>query len=206
METKVCSICKKEKPINDFYKAKLFKDGHMYFCKECDRERKKKYKEGVIKDIEKYEKIKKKNKEYNREYKKNNREIIKERKRLYRKTEKGKIQHKIEKQKRKARLKQTECAYKSSDWLECIEYFNNKCCYCGEQKELYQEHFVPLNKGGEYTKNNIIPACKSCNSSKQDRDFEEWYKTQPFYSEIRKKKIYKYLNYKDGVQQLSLII
>jgi 5-methylcytosine-specific restriction endonuclease McrA len=89
-----------------------------------------------------------------------------------------------------------------------LETFDNKCAYCGKEKPLAQDHFVPLSKGGEYTNNNIICSCKSCNSSKSDKDFFEWYPEQLFYSKEREAKILKYLNYdkKTQTQQLALII
>ena len=83
--------------------------------------------------------------------------------------------------------------------------FNNKCAYCGEEKLLEQEHFIPVNKGGEYTSNNIIPACKHCNSSKQDSNFFEWYPKQDFYSKEREEFILNHLGYKEDKQQLKII-
>ena len=56
-----------------------------------------------------------------------------------------------------------------------------KCCTCKEIKDI------------SMFKDNIIPICGSCNSSKCNKDFEEWYKTKDFYSEFRKQKIYEYL-------------
>ena len=73
------------------------------------------------------------------------------------------------------------------------EYFNNSCAYCGAKCELEQEHFIPVTKGGEYTKNNIITACRSCNASKGNRDFDEWYKNKDFYNKDRENKIKQYL-------------
>lgn len=35
METKVCSKCKLEKPLSEFYPHKEHKDGVMSMCKEC---------------------------------------------------------------------------------------------------------------------------------------------------------------------------
>lgn len=91
-------------------------------------------------------------------------------------------------------------------WIDCIKEFDKKCAYCGKEKKLTQEHFIPLSKGGEYSINNIIPVCGSCNSSKQDRDFFKWYPKQPFYSKSRETKILKYLEYdKQLNQQLSIL-
>src|SRR5690606_38223949 len=91
-------------------------------------------------------------------------------------------------------------------WEQCLESFNNSCAYCGTNDEVMcREHFIPVIKGGEFSKNNIIPCCVSCNSSKRDRDFFEWYPTKDFYSKQRENKILKYLNYKYHTQQLSIL-
>jgi hypothetical protein len=36
---KVCSSCKQEKPLENYYKDKKSKDGHTSSCKECTKER-----------------------------------------------------------------------------------------------------------------------------------------------------------------------
>jgi len=49
------------------------------------------------------------------------------------------------------------------------------CHYCGTNKaKLTVDHFVPLSKGGAHALENFVPACKSCNSSKRDRDPHEF--------------------------------
>lgn len=60
------------------------------------------------------------------------------------------------------------------DWLHVLSDFNNRCAYCGQEKKLSQDHFVPVTKGGGYTKNNIVPSCHSCNSKKSDSLPWEW--------------------------------
>jgi len=93
-----------------------------------------------------------------------------------------------------------------AQWEAIKQYFNNACCYCGEEKPLHQEHFLALSKGGEYTRNNIVPACKSCNSSKRDKTFFAWYPSHESYDKDREYKILKYLGYdKQNIQQLSIL-
>lgn len=106
----------------------------------------------------------------------------------------------------RARKKRLPATLTLNQWRACKEVFNHSCAYCGKpSKRLQQEHFIAVTIGGNYTINNIIPACKSCNSSKQDRDFFDWYPKQPFYSKRREAKILKYLNYdKEGKQQASI--
>lgn len=110
------------------------------------------------------------------------------------------------KQIRKAHNKNLSATYTTEQWVICKDYFNSSCCYCGRGRKLTQDHFIPLSKGGEYTHNNIVCSCRSCNSGKYNSDFFEWYPRQPFYSIARERKILKYLNYKSqDIQQLALL-
>ena len=96
----------------------------------------------------------------------------------------------------RARKRKLPSTFTPEDWKRCKEFFNHSCAYCEKTlKRLQQDHFIPVSKGGPYTVTNIIPACKSCNSSKQNHDFFDWYPKQPFYSKTREAKILKYLNY-----------
>ena len=55
------------------------------------------------------------------------------------------------------------------------------------------DHVVPVSKGGSTSADNIIPACQSCNSSKNNKDIIEWYTAQPFYNKNRLDNIIKYI-------------
>jgi len=90
-------------------------------------------------------------------------------------------------------------------WEDIKKHFNNRCAYCNKELPLAQEHFIPLSKGGEYTAKNVIPSCKSCNSSKGNREFGIWFVKQKFYSKIREKIILKFLGYNNETQQLKII-
>jgi hypothetical protein len=141
-----------------------------------------------------------------KEYYLENKDRINENKKIYRlkNKEKFRVLKKIAKHKRKAIKKSLEHTFTNKEWLACLNHFNNKCAYCGTEEKLTQDHFIALSKQGEYTRNNIVPVCHSCNSSKQDKDFFEWYPQQKFYSKHREQKILKFLNYTDKNQQLSL--
>lgn len=107
---------------------------------------------------------------------------------------------------RRARILNLQYTLTVRQWKDIKQYFNNKCAYCGKEKILTQDHFIAVNNGGEYTHNNIIPACKSCNCSKKDHDFFVWYPRQSFYSKKRERKILNYLHYDNNhQQQLSLV-
>jgi 5-methylcytosine-specific restriction endonuclease McrA len=84
--------------------------------------------------------------------------------------------------------------------------FGHRCAYCGADGDLHIEHVVPISKGGPHSIGNIIPACESCNYSKRDHDAETWYRSQPFFSELRWRKICRVLGWqRSSVGQLALL-
>ena len=108
-------------------------------------------------------------------------------------------------ERRRSRKKGLPSTLTIAQWELIKRTFNDRCAYCGNELPLQQEHFIPLSKGGEYTHNNIIPSCKSCNSSKHDRNFFEWYPECQQYSKKRELFLLKFLNYKNNIQQLALM-
>ena len=86
-----------------------------------------------------------------------------------------------------------EDGYSFKDWKDAVLYFRGKCSYCGRKQsrsiKLTKDHVVPVSKGGKTVRENIVPSCERCNSSKSDSDMEEWYVKQEFYSDDRKKRI-----------------
>ena len=48
------------------------------------------------------------------------------------------------------------------------------CCYCGSRDFLSVDHLIPTKRGGANTGDNLVWACRSCNSSKCARDALEW--------------------------------
>jgi 5-methylcytosine-specific restriction endonuclease McrA len=47
------------------------------------------------------------------------------------------------------------------------------CTYCGKPGGTV-DHVVPLSRGGQHAEGNLVPACRSCNSSKADKLLIEW--------------------------------
>ena len=48
------------------------------------------------------------------------------------------------------------------------------CCYCGSKEYLAADHLIPRKKGGANTGDNLVWACRTCNSSKCATDALEW--------------------------------
>lgn len=216
IEMKECVKCNECLPLTaEFFCSSPNIVGNKFrkMCKSCDRLRAKAhYEKNREKRLltmkaysEKYDSLNpnKPSTEYRRDYYLKNREHILANKKEYRQNNKEKIY--ALKQKRRDRSKKLEINLSSKDWAQIKLSFNNECAYCGKEKKLSREHFVPLTKGGEYTRNNIIPACLSCNSSKSDKNFFDWYTTYKYYSKSRERKILNHLNYQNNTQQLALL-
>lgn len=155
-------------------------------------------------------------KEYKKQYRKENKEKrnehqkqhYKENKEYYKQYYKENAdRYRQRSQKRRAIKKRLPHTLTLDQWEKIKNDFNNECAYCGKteqehreefNEQLHQEHFIPLSKGGEYTHNNIIPACRSCNTSKNNTDFFEWYPTYEHYDKQRETKILEYINNQKG--------
>jgi 5-methylcytosine-specific restriction endonuclease McrA len=68
-----------------------------------------------------------------------------------------------------------------------------KCGYCGEEATSL-DHIIPRFKSGSSNRNNLLPACRRCNTAKASEQMEPWYKRQKFYCEIRHKKINQWIS------------
>jgi len=223
---KTCTKCKRELSIDNFYKQSKNKDGLHYWCKKCVKEyyeinsetisikSKLRYQNNSINIIENVHRYREENYEKalasNRKSKLKNKGKIKIKNKKYKNDKKSDPHFKAMRIKdaetRRARKEKLEATLTDNQWEDIKQRFDNKCAYCNKELPLAQEHFIPLSKGGEYTINNIIPSCKSCNSSKNSKSFCEWYPKYRYYSKRREKFILNFLHYKDGQQQLTLII
>ena len=55
-----------------------------------------------------------------------------------------------------------------------IEY-SDVCAYCGKSADISIDHMIPKIKHGSNSADNLIRACKHCNSSKGSKDLMEWH-------------------------------
>ena len=156
----------------------------------------KKYRnENKEKEIERHKKYREeypdKSKGSSKKYREENPDKARESSKNYRKNNRGRCN--IITQTYRARKKLLPHTFTIEEWEATKKYFNQECCYCGRKLPLQMEHFISVNKGGSYTKENIIPSCGRCNFSKQDADFDIWYKKQKQYSKEREIKIIEYI-------------
>lgn len=89
-----------------------------------------------------------------------------------------------------------EVSYTHHEWKDVVIFFGGECAYCGKTmkkgERLTRDHLVPVSEGGLTTSENIVPACKSCNSSKGAMEWRAWFMKQPFFSQERMNKIYQW--------------
>jgi 5-methylcytosine-specific restriction endonuclease McrA len=70
---------------------------------------------------------------------------------------------------RRVQYRPMQCDLTEEEWASIQQAYSYRCAYCGEHKPLTQDHVIPVSRGGQYTALNIVPACRSCNSSKGNR-------------------------------------
>ncbi len=82
--------------------------------------------------------------------------------------------HRAAQQKRMATKRQLVNDFTEKEWQAVLLSFSHACAYCGVGGNLEQDHVVSVVQGGGYTIGNIVPACRSCNASKSDKEVRDW--------------------------------
>lgn len=84
-------------------------------------------------------------------------------------------------QERNARYYEKHGKYRprGDDWNEIRQLVFERdgwtCVYCGTRDDRpHCDHVVPVSRGGSHETDNLVTACGSCNSSKNNRRIEEW--------------------------------
>lgn len=187
---KKCSKCGENGP---FGKDKRHKDGLQSRCKNCDREAKHllRQKQPDI-EREKLYKWRKKNpdkfnqhlykyRQSHLEQEKINHAIYyrEHRQDIINKTKQYQIEHpevyRNSNRNYRARKAKAKGSFSKIEWLELCGLYDNRCAYCNQKiVALQPDHIIPLVRGGSNDIENIVPACKSCNTSKQDTPLLVW--------------------------------
>lgn len=104
---------------------------------------------------------------YQADYYKTNTERVKSNVRAYRKSNPDKKTH-LENRRRASKF-MNGGSHTLPDRLAKFQRLGNICFYCRQPKKLSIDHDIPLSRGGTDDIDNILPACRSCNSKKHDR-------------------------------------
>jgi 5-methylcytosine-specific restriction endonuclease McrA len=75
---------------------------------------------------------------------------------------------------RKRRMDRVEHDLSAAHWAALAAAWGG-CAYCGETAQpLQRDCVLALSRGGRYTLDNIVPACRSCNTSKCNDEVTSW--------------------------------
>lgn len=86
----------------------------------------------------------------------------------YAQSEKGKMVRQIINSRRRDASSRNPLT--TEEWANILQRYQHACVYCGNSESLTIDHYIPLSKGGKNSKENIVPACLSCNQKKSCRD------------------------------------
>lgn len=113
--------------------------------------------------------------EKNRAYRAANPDVVREKKRAYSRANPDLFR--IASQKRRARIKENGGTFTREELSLMQLTQGGFCAYCQgqhEPDELAIDHVIPIKQGGRHESANIVLACKSCNSSKNNRTPDQW--------------------------------
>jgi hypothetical protein len=196
---KICSRCKQEKNIENFYNHRLHEDGYSSWCIDCYKEYKKEYYQKNKEEIKKL--CKKRSKIYYKLHKKERKNYYnhhKEEIKIYRLTPIS-IYKSLQ---RSAERRHIEFNLNKEDFINWYDSQEKKCYYCKRtldkikqdliEPDIYKNRLTIDRKDNQkgYTLDNITLVCGRCNMTKSNYFTEkEMFKI----AEIIKNKYEKYI-------------
>jgi 5-methylcytosine-specific restriction endonuclease McrA len=76
--------------------------------------------------------------------------------------------------KRKRRMDRVEHDLTDDQWA-ALQAAWGGCAYCGAtDRPLQRDCVLAVSRGGRYTVDNVVPACRSCNASKCNDEVTAW--------------------------------
>lgn len=175
IEYRTCTKCSQEKHLTEFKTSK-------YFCHACYKQYHREYTRQYRVSNRKEE-----NKRSRELYQINKSSITARKRQNYQNNRQKNIQRKLEWQKQNPELCRLSSARRRAQSIangvfqvtskDISRILSKPCFYCGTRAEpLALDHVVPISKGGRHSIGNLVSACKSCNSSKNDKYLAEWLK------------------------------
>lgn len=174
MIQKRCTKCKTEKPLDQFQKAKGYKDGYQTWCKRCKYENSRKWlkdnpdrQKKAAEASAKWYEIK--GREYHWDYRNENRERVREYQRRY-------CEQNLETRRESYRRRRLQVRTGETDitveWLRKLRRITTHCELCGVELTSTNhhdfdfgdlDHIIPINIGGRHITSNVRFICHLCN-------------------------------------------
>ena len=171
-DTKVCALCRAEKPAHEFDSHIHSKGGLSSYCKECRRTYASHAYHGSARERMLRDKratwwrYRARNLATNRAYQQSHREKINQHARAWRKRNPDAVRH--FRRMRQAREKNAPGSYSRAEWQAMCDWFGPACLCCGSVEFLTVDHVMPLALGGSNSIENLQPLCLTCNKRKND--------------------------------------
>lgn len=161
-ETKKCTKCGRELPLSKFAKNKVKKDGYNCWCKECQNQYNKQYRqEHIQKAIE-----------YAKQYRQNNKEYYKEYDKKYRSTPMGRASYLVGGYRKSDKdANRGECTL-TAKWI-IDNIFTSKCHWCDET-DWNKLGCDRIDNDKPHTPDNVNPCCDDCNKKRGKKTYEEF--------------------------------
>ena len=71
-------------------------------------------------------------------------------------------------------MRRVEHDLDEAQWVALLAAWGG-CAYCGAVGTgLQRDCVLPISRGGRYTVDNVVPACRSCNASKCNSEVTGW--------------------------------
>lgn len=114
--------------------------------------------------------------EKSKEYRIKNKDKIQKRMIDYSKTVSYKISKRTSNHLRNTKIRATnDKTINKQSLIELMNRQNNRCYYCNTDLDItkkfsvHLDHFIPINKGGTHSIDNVVWSCKKCNLSKHSK-------------------------------------
>ena len=166
---KKCNRCGLEKELEEFYKGKRYKDGHYTTCKSCINERGKQR----LHDSQAHEK----HKMVVKLWYENHKDEVQTRGKAYRSNHREQYR---EYNRQWQRRNPDKCRDKRHARRALGEFpkdfkLMSHCWVCLSTENLQVDHILPVSRGGTNDISNLTTLCGSCNSSKNNLTYSEWF-------------------------------
>lgn len=177
--TRTCTRCGLQGDLGDFYRQSSRKDGLRSECKNCTKERNRRYyvEEGTPQTARKSDR-----RAQSKRWREENRDRMRELKDAWAKKnpDRVKAHHATFRQRHphagwesryrhRVKMLGLEPTVEHFTHDDVIARYGDSCVYCGgEFMEL--DHYVPIQKGGPHTLENVRPSCTKCNAAKGARE------------------------------------